>query len=191
MAHIDPLSEELTVGQVAERSGMAVSALHFYERKGLIESRRTSGNQRRYRRDILRRVAFIRASQRLGIPLSTIRDGLAMLPNGRTPTQGDWVRLAHAWRKILDARIAEMNHVRNTLAGCIGCGCLSLEHCMLANPYDVLGEGGGTGPMRLFPNGELDAPPPALPGAEPPSGEPAPEPAVPAAGSGQDAGCAC
>ncbi|GIG69459.1 redox-sensitive transcriptional activator SoxR [Phytomonospora endophytica] len=156
MSQISPSCTELTVGQVAERSGLAVSALHFYERKGLIESRRTSGNQRRYRRDILRRVAFIRASQRLGIPLSTIREGLALLPDGRTPTQGDWVRLAHAWRTVLDARIAEMNHMRNTLAGCIGCGCLSLEHCMLANPDDALGADGGTGPLRLFPQDDRD-----------------------------------
>lgn len=141
--------QELTVGEVADRAGLAVSALHFYERKGLIESRRTNGNQRRYRRDILRRVAFIRASQRLGIPLATIKEALAMLPEGRTPTQGDWVRLARAWRGVLDARMAEMARMRDTLAGCIGCGCLSLQHCELANPYDSLGEL-GSGPVRLF-----------------------------------------
>lgn len=145
-----PLEQQcLTVGEVAERAGLAVSALHFYERKGLIESRRTSGNQRRYRRDVLRRVAFIRASQRLGIPLSTIKEALELLPEGRTPTQGDWVRLARAWRQVLDFRMAEMARMRDTLAGCIGCGCLSLEHCKLANPHDALGEL-GSGPVRLL-----------------------------------------
>jgi MerR family transcriptional regulator, redox-sensitive transcriptional activator SoxR len=140
---------ELTVGQVAARSGVAVSALHFYERKGLIHSRRTAGNQRRYPRDVLRRVAFIRVSQRVGIPLDAIRDALAELPEKRTPTPHDWARLSAAWRGELDERITQLQQLRDTLTGCIGCGCLSLAHCRLANPHDRLGEQ-GPGPRRLL-----------------------------------------
>jgi MerR family transcriptional regulator, redox-sensitive transcriptional activator SoxR len=140
---------ELTVGQLAARSGVAVSALHFYENKGLIRSRRTAGNQRRYPRDILRRVAFIRLSQRVGIPLSTIRDALARLPDERTPTPDDWARLSAAWRGELDERIERLRRLRDDLTECIGCGCLSLGHCRLANPDDRLGEQ-GPGPRRLL-----------------------------------------
>lgn len=135
-------SKELTVGQLAERSGVAVSALHFYESKGLISSRRTTGNQRRYTRDTLRRVAFIRLSQRLGIPLKTIKEALSELPEGRTPTRDDWARLSAAWRSELDDRIAQLQRLRDDLTDCIGCGCLSLDRCVLANPYDRLGEEG-------------------------------------------------
>jgi MerR family redox-sensitive transcriptional activator SoxR len=144
-----PDAQELTVGQVAARSGVAVSALHFYEKKGLIHSRRTAGNQRRYPRDVLRRVAFIRVSQRVGIPLSDIREALSRLPEGRTPTPRDWARLSAAWRGELDARIAQLQRLRDDLTGCIGCGCLSLRHCRLANPYDRLGTE-GPGPRRLL-----------------------------------------
>ncbi|MEV7090009.1 redox-sensitive transcriptional activator SoxR [Streptomyces sp. NPDC093085] len=140
MPQIPETISELTVGQVAARSGAAVSALHFYEAKGLISSRRTSGNQRRYTRDTLRRVAFIRAAQRVGIPLATIGDALAELPEGRTPTRDDWARLSAAWRAELDARIQQLGRLRDHLTDCIGCGCLSLETCVLSNPDDIFGE---------------------------------------------------
>lgn len=133
---------ELTPGELSHRSGVAVSALHFYEREGLIVSRRTSGNQRRYARETLRRVAFIRMSQRLGIPLVRIRDALATLPNDRVPTSKDWARLSAGWRADLDQRITHLERLRDNLAGCIGCGCLSLKTCVLTNPDDVLGQRG-------------------------------------------------
>jgi MerR family redox-sensitive transcriptional activator SoxR len=131
---------ELTVGQLSARSGAAVSALHFYESKGLISSRRTTGNQRRFSRDALRRVAFVRAAQRVGIPLATIREALAELPEGRTPTEDDWARLSASWRTELDERIKQLNRLRDHLTDCIGCGCLSLDTCVLSNPDDVFGE---------------------------------------------------
>ncbi|WP_257463235.1 redox-sensitive transcriptional activator SoxR [Archangium lipolyticum] len=134
--------DELTVGQVAMRSGVSVSALRFYEDKGLLSSRRTSGNQRRYPRDVLRRVAFIRAAQQVGIPLERIREALSCLPEQRTPTVADWARLSSHWREELDARIAGLQQVRDDLTGCIGCGCLSLKSCKLANPGDRLGKQG-------------------------------------------------
>lgn len=139
---------ELTVGQLSERSGAAVSALHFYEREGLIESRRTTGNQRRYRRDMLRRVAFIRASQRVGLPLSRIKEALDKLPEGRTPTRKDWARLSASWRTDLDDRILKLQELRDRLTDCIGCGCLSLNRCSLSNVDDMLGSE-GPGPRRL------------------------------------------
>jgi MerR family redox-sensitive transcriptional activator SoxR len=140
---------ELTVGQVAARSGVAVSALRFYEAKGLIRSRRTAGNQRRYARDVLRRVAFVRVSQRVGIPLGQIREALAQLPDERTPTRKDWARLSASWRSELDARIEQLERLRDDLTDCVGCGCLSLSRCRLSNPYDRLGEQ-GPGPRRLL-----------------------------------------
>ncbi|HYO03598.1 MAG TPA: redox-sensitive transcriptional activator SoxR [Mycobacterium sp.] len=133
---------ELTPGQMSLRSGVAVSALHFYEREGLIVSRRTSGNQRRYARETLRRVAFIRMSQRLGIPLVRIREALATLPTDRVPTSKDWARLSAGWRADLDERIMHLQRLRDNLAGCIGCGCLSLKTCVLTNPDDVLAQRG-------------------------------------------------
>lgn len=139
MPQIPQTLHELTVGQLSARSGAAVSALHFYEAKGLISSRRTRGNQRRYTRDALRRVAFIRAAQRVGIPLATIRDALAELPEERTPNRDDWARLSAAWRSELDDRIARLARLRDHLTDCIGCGCLSLENCVLSNPDDVSG----------------------------------------------------
>lgn len=141
---------ELTVGQVADRSGVAISALHFYERQGLIRSTRTASNQRRYSRDTLRRVAFIRASQNAGISLAVIRDALDQLPSERTPTREDWARLSMAWRTELDARIAQLQALRNDLTDCIGCGCLSMRVCHLTNPRDVLGRE-GPGARRLPP----------------------------------------
>jgi MerR family redox-sensitive transcriptional activator SoxR len=133
---------ELTVGQLAARSGVTVSALHFYEAEGLIRSSRTSGNQRRYPREVLRRVAFIRASQGVGIPLRRIREALDRLPDGRTPSRRDWERLSAAWRDDLDDRITRLQHLRDRLTGCIGCGCLSLGVCKLINRDDRLGEQG-------------------------------------------------
>lgn len=138
----------LTPGEVATRSGVAVSALHFYERNGLITSERTSGGQRRYSRDVLRRLAFIRVSQRVGIPLADIARALATLPEGRTPTRRDWSRLSRTWRGELEARIAQLEALRDTLDECIGCGCLSLRSCALANPADELAER-GPGAVRL------------------------------------------
>lgn len=139
---------ELTPGDMAVRSGVAVSALHFYEREGLITSRRTGGNQRRYSRETLRRVAFIRMSQRLGIPLARIRDALATLPTDRVPTSKDWARLSAGWREDIDERILHLQRLRDNLTGCIGCGCLSLKVCALANPGDVLADE-GPGAVRL------------------------------------------
>jgi len=141
MVEVMDLSE-LTPGDMSSRSGVAVSALHFYEREGLIVSRRTSGNQRRYARETIRRVAFIRMSQRLGIPLARIRDALATLPTNRVPTSKDWARLSAGWRADLDERIFHLQRLRDNLAGCIGCGCLSLKACALSNPHDVLASQG-------------------------------------------------
>jgi len=141
-------SPELTVGHVAARSGVAISALHFYEREGLISSRRTASNQRRYSRDTLRRVAFIRASRGVGIPLTQIREALDQLPHDNSPTREDWARLSQAWRADLDARIAQLQGLRDNLSECIGCGCLSLKACQLMNPRDVLGRR-GPGAHRL------------------------------------------
>jgi MerR family redox-sensitive transcriptional activator SoxR len=138
----------LTPGELAERSGVAVSALHFYEREGLIHSERTAGNQRRYLRETLRRVAFIRTSQRVGVPLAEIRDALATLPENRTPTKKDWTRLSRLWRADLDHRIAQLEKLRDTLTSCIGCGCLSLRSCALHNEEDHLSEE-GSGPRIL------------------------------------------
>ena len=131
-------ARELAVGELAARSGVAVSALHFYEKKGLIHSLRTAGNQRRYRRDVLRRIAVIKVAQRTGIPLASIREALSALPDGRTPTAADWKRLSRRWRAELDARIARLVHLRDDLDGCIGCGCLSLRQCPLRNPDDCM-----------------------------------------------------
>ncbi|MEV7415701.1 redox-sensitive transcriptional activator SoxR [Streptomyces sp. NPDC089919] len=140
MPQIPEKVHELTVGQLSARSGAAVSALHFYEAKGLISSRRTSGNQRRYTRDTLRRVAFVRAAQRVGLPLVTIGEALAQLPEGRTPTREDWARLSENWRAVLDQRIAQLSRLRDNLTNCIGCGCLSLSTCALSNPDDAFGD---------------------------------------------------
>jgi MerR family transcriptional regulator, redox-sensitive transcriptional activator SoxR len=140
---------ELTVGQLSARSGVAVSALHFYEAQGLIHSRRTSGNQRRFSRDTLRRVAFIRASQRVGIPLKEIAAALDELPDGRVPNRGDWAHLSATWRESLNARIEALRKLRDSLDDCIGCGCLSIDRCALANPRDMLAAR-GPGAHRLF-----------------------------------------
>ncbi|MGV9412641.1 redox-sensitive transcriptional activator SoxR [Nocardia sp. NPDC003693] len=135
-------AKELTPGQLAQRAGVAVSALHFYEREGLITARRTSGNQRRYPRETLRRLAFIRISQRVGIPLGEIRGALDRLPDGRTPTRRDWEALSTAWRSDLDERIEQLIRLRDSLTGCIGCGCLSLGTCKIVNAHDHMGADG-------------------------------------------------
>jgi MerR family redox-sensitive transcriptional activator SoxR len=139
---------ELTVGQLSQRSGVAISALHFYERQNLILSRRTSGNQRRYKRDTLRRVALIRIAQRVGIPLSEVAAILALLPESRTPTRADWERISECWQAELDKRIFYLEQLRDDFKDCVGCGCLSLDRCALANPYDALAAK-GPGPQRL------------------------------------------
>jgi MerR family transcriptional regulator, redox-sensitive transcriptional activator SoxR len=144
------LSRELTVGQVAARSGVAVSTLHFYESQGLIRSWRNSGNQRRYAREVLRRVAVIKVAQRTGISLSSIREALDALPHESAPAVEDWRRLSAQWRADLDDRISRLVRIRDQLDGCIGCGCLSLEVCPLRNPWDKLSEQ-GPGPRLLDP----------------------------------------
>lgn len=141
-------AEEWTVGKVAKRSGVAVSALHFYERKGLIRSSRNAGNQRRYRKDVLRRISVIKAAQKLGVTLTEIQKAFTALPDKRTPTQKDWERLSNQWRESLNARIAYMERLRDSLDGCIGCGCLSMKKCPIYNAEDKLGET-GTGPVIL------------------------------------------
>ena len=139
MTEQPPTVHELSVGQLAARSGLTVSTVHFYERSGLIASRRTSGNQRRYRREVLRRLAFVRAAQRVGVPLRAIKEALDRLPDGRTPTRRDWALLSAVWRVDLEERIATLEALRDRLSGCIGCGCLSIDRCWMANPDDVLG----------------------------------------------------
>lgn len=140
----------LTVGEVAARSGVAVSTLHFYEAQGLISSWRNGGNQRRYAREVLRRVAVIKVAQRTGIPLAEIREALGTLPEKRTPTSEDWKKLSARWRAHLNDRIERLTRLRDQLDGCIGCGCLSLETCPLRNPWDCLGAE-GAGPRLLDP----------------------------------------
>ena len=130
------LPDRITIGELAARSGVATSALRFYEERGLIAAERSSGNQRMYPRPTLRRVAFIRAAQEVGLTLDDIGQALAALPADRTPMKRDWERLSRAWRGRLDERIAELERLRDTLTGCIGCGCLSLRRCTLLNRTD-------------------------------------------------------
>ena len=136
-------SSELSIGEVAARSGVAPSAIRFYEEQGLLAPRRTSGNQRRYERPVLRRIALIQAGRAAGIPLSRIRAALDSLPAGRTPTRRDWERFSRRWRDDLDGRIVTLEALRDRLTTCIGCGCLSIDRCELLNPDD---EAGGAGP---------------------------------------------
>ena len=136
------LDDMLTIGQTAERLGLATSALRFYEDKDLISSVRTVGGQRRYARDVLRRVSFIRAAQQVGLPLAEIKASLDALPVDRAPTQDEWQRLAEDWRPRLDDQIATLIGIRDRLAGCIGCGCQSLDSCDVFNPGDVAAEQG-------------------------------------------------
>lgn len=146
----------LTVGELADRSGVATSALRFYESRGLITSERTAGNQRRFPRSTLRRVAFVRAAQAVGLTLEEIADALEQLPAGRNPNKDDWERLSAAWRGRLDERIADLVLLRDELTGCIGCGCLSLEACALFNPDDRASTA-GAGPRYLL--GDSPEPP--------------------------------
>jgi len=133
---------ELTVGEISRRSGVPVSTLHFYEAEGLIRSRRSAGNQRRFPRGILRRVAIIKVAQRAGVSLKEISDALAGLPQDRAPTPDDWAAMSAGWRDALDERIRKLGAIRDQLSECIGCGCLSLAHCPLRNPGDRLGQEG-------------------------------------------------
>lgn len=143
------MTDQLTIGAVAERLGIATSALRFYERNGLIASTRTDGGQRRYRREVIRRVAFIRAAQNVGLSLEEIGEALNGLPGGRAPDRSDWERLSTSWRPRLDARIHALEILRDRLDGCIGCGCLSLDTCELYNPGDIAASL-GPGPRYLL-----------------------------------------
>ena len=140
------LPDQLTIGEVADRSGIPHTALRFYEERGLIASERTAGNQRRYPRAVLRRLAFIRTAQRVGLSLEEIRDALATLPDGRTPTKSDWARLSKSWQEEIEARIDALRRLRDNLTGCIGCGCLSLKSCTLINTNDHLANFGPGAP---------------------------------------------
>ena len=144
---------ELAIGALSDRTGVAPSALRFYEDGGLLQARRTEGGQRRYPRVAIRRVSFIRVAQQVGLSLEEIRRALDTLPEGRTPTEADWRRLSASWRPLLDARIDALQRLRDRLDGCIGCGCLSLRSCALLNPDDRAGAA-GSGPRYLLPDGE-------------------------------------
>jgi MerR family redox-sensitive transcriptional activator SoxR len=148
----------LSIGEVADRTGVAVSALRFYEAEGMVSSTRSSGGQRRFPRDVLRRVAFIRVAQRVGLTLDEIREALATLPQQRTPTAADWSRLSRAWKSRLDERIRLLESVRDDLSSCIGCGCLSLQACRLYNPDDRA-RALGQGPRYLLGDSSLDVVP--------------------------------
>ena len=141
--------EWLSIGEVSARTGLSTSALRFYEREGLLVSIRSSGGQRRYPREVLRRVAFIRVAQSVGLDLAEIRRMLASLPRERTPNKADWARLSNGWRPMLDERIASLERLRDQLSDCIGCGCLSLRACALYNPDDRAGRL-GAGPRYLL-----------------------------------------
>jgi MerR family redox-sensitive transcriptional activator SoxR len=144
------LNRDLTVGEVAARSGIRVSALHFYEAKGLIHAARSSGNQRRFAREVLRRIAVIKVAQRAGIPLARIKQAMSGLPIHRAPSKSDWERLSAEWQADLDERIRRLTKLRDKMTLCIGCGCLSTVHCPLRNPGDELGAE-GPGPRLLDP----------------------------------------
>jgi MerR family redox-sensitive transcriptional activator SoxR len=143
-------SELLTIGEVTHRSGMAASALRYYEREGLIAATRTSGGQRRYERGVLRRLAFIRAARNVGLSLDEVRESLERLPSSRTPTKADWTAISRLWRQRLNERIEALERLRDGLDSCIGCGCLSLARCRMSNPGDVAA-GYGTGAVYLPP----------------------------------------
>ena len=163
------MARELSIGEVAARSGVAVSALHFYERRGLIGSHRTTGNQRRYARDVLRRIAVIRVAQEIGIPLAEIAAALAALPDGRTPNRQDWGLLSTGWAAALDRRIDQLVRLRDGLTDCIGCGCMSIDRCPLRNPDDRLARH-GPGPHRLKPGPQREDSVPRKPGRRKPAG---------------------
>ncbi len=140
---------ELTIGEMSERTGVATSALRYYEREGLIDASRSEGGQRRYARETIRRVSFVRVAQQVGLSLDDIRAALASLPDNRTPSHRDWHRLSTKWRPHLDAQIAMLERLRDRLDGCIGCGCLSLKSCGLLNPDDSAGQR-GPGPRYVI-----------------------------------------
>jgi MerR family redox-sensitive transcriptional activator SoxR len=155
------MATELSIGEVAERSGVAPSALRFYERRGLIASSRTDGNQRRYERAVLRRIAFIQAGRAAGVSLADIRMALAGLPTGRTPSRKDWERLSNRWRDDLDTRITTLEALRERLTTCIGCGCLSIDKCDLLNPDDeAAGLGAGAHYLKTDGPDRADGPVP-------------------------------
>jgi MerR family redox-sensitive transcriptional activator SoxR len=143
------METELSIGALSERTGVARSALRFYEAEGLIHATRSAGGQRRYPRDVLRRVSFIRIAQQVGLSLDEIRTALSSLPENRTPNKKDWGRLSSSWRPRLDAQIAMLERLRDRLTGCIGCGCLSLRLCQLANPHDEAAQR-GPGPRYIL-----------------------------------------
>jgi MerR family transcriptional regulator, redox-sensitive transcriptional activator SoxR len=143
------LSTYLSVGDVSKRCNVNISAIHFYERKGLICSSRNEGNQRRFSRDVLRRISIIKAAQQVGISLENIKIAFASLPDNRTPTKKDWQRLANQWKDELDYKIRYLTNLRDSLTGCIGCGCLSMDDCPLYNPEDKLAELEVGGPILL------------------------------------------
>jgi len=136
------MTSGLPIGALAERTGVAPSALRFYEAEGLISSQRTDGGQRRYHRDAIRRVSFVRVAQQVGLSLEEIREALESLPNHRTPTEKDWHELSTSWRPRLDEQIALLERLRDKLDACIGCGCLSLPICHIVNPHDRVHEHG-------------------------------------------------
>ncbi|MFI9272369.1 redox-sensitive transcriptional activator SoxR [Kitasatospora sp. NPDC052896] len=142
--------DRLTIGELAARSGLATSALRYYEELGLIHAERTAGGQRRYQRQMLRRVAFVRAAQRVGLSLEEVRDTLGRLPADRSPNAAEWSAVATTWQARIDRQIAELFTLREHLTGCIGCGCLSQGSCALYNPRDVLGAD-GPGARKLLP----------------------------------------
>lgn len=147
--HDEGEPEILTIGEVAARTGLATSALRFYESKGLIRSERSSGGQRRYHREVLRRVGFIRVAQGVGLSLDEIDEALSSLPADRAPTRREWERVSRRWRGRLDAQIGMLERLRDRLDSCIGCGCLSLGVCRLYNPHDVAAAL-GPGPRYLL-----------------------------------------
>jgi MerR family redox-sensitive transcriptional activator SoxR len=144
---VSPTRAHLSIGQLSARSGVATSALRYYEELGLIAAERSGGNQRRYAQATLRRVAFIRSAQRVGLTLDEIAEALATLPAGRTPTKADWARLSRSWRPRIDAQIDRLERLRDKLDSCIGCGCLSLRTCALNNPDDEVAP---RGPGAVF-----------------------------------------
>ena len=150
------LGEQITIGELAARSGVSASALRFYESRGLIRAERTMGGQRRYERATLRRVAFVQAAQRVGLTLDEIADALRLLPENRTPTKADWERLSRSWRALLESRIAELATLRTRLVSCIGCGCLSLKTCGLLNTDDRVARR-GAGARYLLGDDPTDA----------------------------------
>lgn len=145
-------SDILTIGELAKRTGVAVSALRYYEERGLVRSFRSEGRHRRFLRSDIRRVSFIRIAQSLGLSIEDVAGAFASLPDGRTPTAADWRQISHEIRGVIDRKIAQLEQMRDTLDGCIGCGCLSLKRCAIYNPGDRAGAS-GSGPRFALPDG--------------------------------------